>query len=144
MSNLTLNPSSLDYESVYHFFVHCKGLILQADSSISHHRRLTMLSGANLLHCTYLCFVFLLIRPYTTVCRLFDKHMPRCILLFPIFSLFIQNYMMSTSYFSPYNYTCTEIIHSKPPRKTPMNVKLRCTHRIMLGIKNVYIFIFIR
>ena len=26
-----------------------------------------MLSGTNLLHCTYLCFVILLIRPYTTV-----------------------------------------------------------------------------
>ena len=29
-----------------------------------------MLSGANLLHCTYLCFVLLLIRPYTTVCQI--------------------------------------------------------------------------
>ena len=95
-----------------------------------------MLSGANLLHCTYLCFVLLLIRSYTTVCRLFDKHMPRCILLFPIFLLFIQNYMMSTSNYSPY--LCTEIIYSKFQKKIQMSVKLRCTHRIMFGIKTFY------
>ena len=95
-----------------------------------------MLSGANLLHCTYLCFVLLLIRTYTIVCRLFDKHLPRCILLFPIYLLFIQNYMMSTSNYSPY--LCTEIIlYSKFQRKIPMNVKLRCSHRIMLGIKTL-------
>ena len=43
---------------------------MQPDSTISHHRWFTMLSGANLLHCTYLCFVLLLIRPYTTVCQI--------------------------------------------------------------------------